>query len=179
MGGSISHEYHFLAPMGDEVLSICSNCGHSTKFDEQSDSLEDSCEKCKARELTKSRGIEIGHTFYLGDTYSARQKCEYLTNNGKPETFQMGCMGIGVTRLIAAAVETLSTEREIRWPFSIAPFHVCIIPPKKGSKEEALVSDHVNNIYKQLDGFSELNDAVIIDDRAGMTIGKRLIEVKW
>lgn len=179
MGGSISHEYHFLAPMGDEVLSLCANCGHSTKFDEQLDTLEDVCVKCKSRELTKSRGIEIGHTFYLGETYTARQKGEYLQTNGKPAPLQMGCMGIGVTRLIAAAVETLSSEREIRWPQSIAPFQVCIIPPKKGSKEEEVAVHYVNDIYKQLNDISDLNDLIVMDDRPKLTIGKRLNELKW
>lgn len=178
MGGSISHEYHFMAPIGDEVLSICSNCGHSMKFDEKSDSLEDACEKCRANDWTKRRGIEIGHTFYLGDTYTARQKGEYLSKCGKPTILQMGCMGIGVTRLIGAAVETLSDEREIRWPRSIAPFQVCIIPPKIGSKEEVSTSHHVNGIYQQLNSISALDDSIVIDDRK-LTIGKRLIEVKW
>lgn len=179
MGGSISHEYHFLAPVGDEVLSICTNCGHSTKFDDQSDSLENACGKCKASDLTKSRGIEIGHTFYLGDTYTARQKAEYLQNCGKPAILQMGCMGIGVTRLIAAAVETLSNEREIRWPNTLAPFQVCIVPPKGGSKEEKAIPHYVEDIYKQLNSFSELDDSIVIDDRKKSTIGQRLIEAKW
>lgn len=179
MGGSVSHEYHFLAPMGDEVLSICTNCGYSTKFDQQSDSFEDACRQCAARDLTKSRGIEIGHTFYLGDTYTARQKGEYQQKSGKPAILQMGCAGIGVTRLIAAAVETLSKEREIRWPFSIAPFQVCIITPKKGSKEEETTSKYIIDIYKQLNDLRELDDSVLIDDRPKFTIGKRLIEVKW
>lgn len=179
MGGSISHEYHFLAPLGDEVMSICANCGHSTKFDDQSDSLENACGKCKASDLTKSRGIEIGHTFYLGDAYTVRQKAEYQQNSGKPAIFQMGCMGIGVTRLIAAAVETLSNEREIRWPFTLAPFQVCIVPPKGGSKEEKAVPHHAENIYNQLNSFGELDDSIVIDDRKKLTIGQRLIEAKW
>lgn len=135
--------------------------------------------KCKSRGLTKSRGIEIGHTFYLGDTYTARLKAEYLQNNGKPELLQMGCMGIGVTRLIAAAVETLSNEREIRWPVSLAPFHVVIIPPKKGSKEDGTAGHYAKNIYEQLNGVRELEDSVVIDDRSKLTIGKRLIADKW
>lgn len=179
MGGSISHEYHFLAPMGDEVLTLCTNCGHSVKFDESIDTLEDLCVKCKSRDLTKSRGIEIGHTFYLGDTYTAKQKGEYLQNNGKPALLQMGCMGIGVTRLIAAAVETLSHEREIRWPVSIAPFQVVIVPPKKGSKEDATAGHYANDIYQQLNGVRELEDSIVIDDRSKLTIGKRLIGNKW
>lgn len=179
MGGSVSHEYHFLASMGDEVLSICSNCGHSTKMDEHSDALELACVKCNSSESTKSRGIEIGHTFYLGDTYTARQEGQYLQSNGKPGTLQMGCMGIGVTRLIAAAVETLSNEREIRWPELLEPFRVCIVPPKKGSKEEAVGCSQMQSIYKQLNDLSDLNDLIVIDDRPKLTIGKRLIEMKW
>lgn len=181
MGGSMSHEYHFLAPgIGDEILSICSNCRHSFKFDENNDSLADVCEKCETKSITKNRGIEIGHTFYLGDTYTAKQKGVYSNACGKPVPLQMGCMGIGVTRLIAAAVETLSSEREIRWPWSIAPFHVCIVSPKRGSNEETSEAQtFVTNIYKQLNEMDQLSDSIVIDDRSKMTIGKRLMEIKW
>lgn len=90
----------------------------------------------------------------------------------------MGCYGIGVTRLIAAAVESLSTDQEIRWPFAIAPFTVCIVPPKSGSKEEPIVQHFLNSIYKQLNSMNALENSIIVDDRPKLTIGKRLIDAK-
>lgn len=90
----------------------------------------------------------------------------------------MGCYGIGITRLIAASVETLSTENEIRWPFSLAPFSVCIIPPKSGSREEESVAHLTDLVYGELTKTDKLTDDIIVDDRIGLTIGKRLLEAK-
>ena len=90
----------------------------------------------------------------------------------------MGSYGIGVTRLIAASIETLSSEHEIRWPFLLAPFTVCIIPPKSGSKEEGSVQHFTRQIYNQLNQLPGLTDSIVTDDRTHMTIGKRLLEAK-
>ncbi len=90
----------------------------------------------------------------------------------------MGCYGIGISRLIAASIEKLSTENEIRWPFVVAPFSVCIIPPKSGSREEESVGHLTNLIYSELAKTNELIDDIIVDDRIGLTIGKRFLEAK-
>lgn len=90
----------------------------------------------------------------------------------------MGCYGIGVTRLLAASIESLSQKNEIRWPFALAPYTVCLIPPKDGSKEQTLVNHFTNQIYRELDNVPALKNSVIIDDRCNLTIGKRLIEAK-
>ena len=79
-------------------------------------------------ELLIERGIEIGHVFYLGTKYSKAMKATFLAENGKPTEFEMGCYGIGVTRLPAAAIEQNHDERGIIWPDAIAPFTVVICP---------------------------------------------------
>lgn len=73
--------------------------------------------------------FQIGHTFFLGTKYSEPLKAVYKENHNI-EPLSMGCYGIGITRLIASAAEVLSTEQELRWPISLAPYTVCIIPPK-------------------------------------------------
>jgi prolyl-tRNA synthetase len=78
--------------------------------------------------LAIERGIEIGHVFYLGTKYSKDMKATFLADNGKPSEFEMGCYGIGITRLPAAAVEQNHDERGIIWPDAIAPFTVVICP---------------------------------------------------
>ncbi len=78
--------------------------------------------------LAIERGIEIGHVFYLGTKYSKAMKATFLAENGKPAEFEMGCYGIGVTRLPAAAIEQNHDERGIIWPDAIAPFSVVICP---------------------------------------------------
>ena len=78
--------------------------------------------------LAIERGIEIGHIFYLGTKYSQAMNATFLGENGKPAHFEMGCYGIGVTRLPAAAIEQSHDERGIIWPDAIAPFTVVVCP---------------------------------------------------
>ena len=79
-------------------------------------------------ELEIKRGIEVGHIFQLGTKYSEAMKASVLDENGQSVTMTMGCYGIGVSRIVAAAIEQNHDERGIVWPASIAPFHVAITP---------------------------------------------------
>ena len=78
--------------------------------------------------LAIERGIEVGHVFYLGTKYSQAMNATFLGENGKPQFFEMGCYGIGITRLPAAAIEQNHDERGIIWPDAIAPFIVVLCP---------------------------------------------------
>jgi len=78
--------------------------------------------------LSIERGIEVGHVFYLGTKYSQAMNATFLGENGKPQFMEMGCYGIGITRLPAAAIEQNHDERGIIWPDAIAPFTVVICP---------------------------------------------------
>jgi prolyl-tRNA synthetase len=78
--------------------------------------------------LAIERGIEIGHIFFLGTKYSAAMNATFLGEDGKPQLMQMGCYGIGITRLPAAAIEQNNDERGIIWPDAIAPFTVVVCP---------------------------------------------------
>jgi prolyl-tRNA synthetase len=78
--------------------------------------------------LAIERGIEVGHVFYLGTKYSQVMNATFLDENGKPQFMEMGCYGIGITRLPAAAIEQNHDERGIIWPDAIAPFTVVICP---------------------------------------------------
>lgn len=178
MGGISSHEYHYLASIGDELLVKCSQCGHIEKNESESQELPEQCSKCSSNKLEQNKAIEVGHTFYLGNTYTKRQKANYLQLNGKPSTLEMGCHGIGITRLIAAAIETLSSETEIRWPAALAPFAACLILPKKGSKEEKSTVNLTNEIMNAIAENPTLKDSCVIDDQLKLTIGSRMREVK-
>lgn len=129
MGGKISHEYHFLTQIGEDQIVECPTCSIMVNKEV---CLENGkiCEDCNQDKLIKHNGIEIGHTFILEDKYTKLLKATYLNKDGKPDFLQMGCYGIGVTRLIAAAIEYLSSEHELRWPFALAPYSICIIGPK-------------------------------------------------
>jgi prolyl-tRNA synthetase len=78
--------------------------------------------------LAIQRGIEVGHVFLLGSYYSEKMNANYLDEQGKPQLMQMGCYGIGVTRILGAAIEQNFDERGIIWPAAIAPFAVVICP---------------------------------------------------
>ncbi len=78
--------------------------------------------------LAIQRGIEVGHVFFLGTKYSEAMKATFLDETGKPQLMQMGCYGIGVTRILGAAIEQNHDERGIVWPLALAPFSVVICP---------------------------------------------------
>src|SRR5690606_39906293 len=78
--------------------------------------------------LRIQRGIEVGHVFFLGDKYSRALNATFLETDGKPVVMQMGCYGIGISRVAAAAIEQNHDDRGIIWPRAIAPFEVVICP---------------------------------------------------
>ena len=78
--------------------------------------------------LEIKKGIEVGHIFQLGDKYSNALNAAALNEQGKAQTLTMGCYGIGVTRVVAAAIEQNHDENGIQWPTALAPFQVVIIP---------------------------------------------------
>lgn len=174
MGGSLSHEYHFPAAVGEDSLLNCAKCGYSCN----KELAQDACPKCKSTDFKTTQGIEIAHTFVLEDKYTKPLKATYLMSNGKPTPLIMGCYGIGISRLVAASLEVLSTENELRWPFKLAPFDICIISPKSGSKEDTKqVQEICASIERELKKqIGEKN--FVVDDRTNLTIGKRLMEAK-
>ncbi|KAG7157704.1 proline--tRNA ligase-like [Homarus americanus] len=176
IGGSFSHEYHYQAAIGEDTLLLCEACGVSTNAELVTNSDDASCDKC-GNHMTKTAGIEVGHTFLLGTKYSGPLKASYQNEKGKPELLQMGCYGLGVSRIMAATVEVLSQGDCIRWPWVLAPFKVCLISPKKGSKEASAVSwvAHLADVISSIPGFE---DDVIVDDRDTLTIGKRVMKAK-
>ena len=110
--------------------------------------------------LAMQRGIEVGHVFYLGTKYSKAMNASYLDENGKPQFLEMGCYGIGVTRLLGAAIEQSHDERGIVWPASMAPFAVVLCPI--GYDRSAEVKSAADQLHEQLQ--SQGID-VMLDDR--------------
>ena len=111
-------------------------------------------------ELAIERGIEIGHVFYLGTKYSKAMNATFLGEDGKPQPMEMGCYGIGITRLPAAAIEQNHDERGIIWPDAIAPFTVVVCPI--GMDRSEAVKLEAERIYNELLGAGV---DVILDDR--------------
>ena len=106
------------------------------------------------------RGIEVGHVFQLGTRYSEAMKCTYLDENGKSQPMLMGCYGIGVTRLLGAAIEQGHDEKGILWPISMAPFELVICPV--GYDKSKLVRQAADDLHQQL---QNAGIDVVLDDR--------------
>jgi len=106
------------------------------------------------------RGIEVGHVFQLGTRYSEAMNCVFLDEKGQTQPMVMGCYGIGVTRLLGAAIEQCFDEKGIIWPLSIAPFQVVICPMAYDRSEE--VKKTVDQLHDQL---TAAGIEVIVDDR--------------
>ena len=110
--------------------------------------------------LAIQRGIEVGHVFYLGTVYSAPMKATFLDENGKPQLMEMGCYGIGVTRLLGAAIEQNHDEKGIIWPDAMAPFTVALAP--MGYDRSAMVKETADTLYAEL---LAAGVDVLLDDR--------------
>jgi prolyl-tRNA synthetase len=110
--------------------------------------------------LAIQRGIEVGHVFYLGTKYSSALNATFIDDDGKSKVIEMGCYGIGVTRLLGAAIEQNHDARGIIWPRAIAPFEVVVVP--LGYGKSAAVREVADDLYRQL---SAAGVEVILDDR--------------
>jgi len=115
---------------------------------------------CGKGKITIARGIEVGHIFQLGQTYSKKLNCTVLDENGKSIVTTMGCYGIGVSRVVGAAIEQHHDDNGIVWPTAMAPFQVTLIP--MNMKKSERVREAAEKLY------NELKDAgidVLFDDR--------------
>ena len=110
--------------------------------------------------LAIERGIEVGHVFQLGTAYSAAMNCVYLDEKGQPVPMQMGCYGIGVTRILGAAIEQNFDDKGIVWPDAIAPFEIVLCP--MGYDRSELVKAETDRLYAELQAAGV---DVIVDDR--------------
>jgi prolyl-tRNA synthetase len=119
----------------------------------------DPCPRCDKGKLETHRGIEVGQIFYLGRKYSEAMGATYLDAEGQERAIEMGCYGIGISRLVAAAIEQNHDVNGIIWPLSIAPFQVLILPINYKDKAIREITDR---LYRELQQF---HLEVLLDDR--------------
>ncbi|WP_289283227.1 MULTISPECIES: proline--tRNA ligase [unclassified Methylophaga] len=110
--------------------------------------------------LEIARGIEVGHIFQLGENYSSKLNAVVLTESGKSQVITMGCYGIGVSRVVAAAIEQNHDDRGIIWPESIAPYQVVLVPVN--AHKSVRVKEKAEEVYQQL---LDAGVDVLLDDR--------------
>lgn len=157
IGGNLSHEFHILAETGEsqifaekalfEQVENGNYDFNSLKdFYAAADEMHDES-KCDAKDLVTKRGIEVGHIFNFGTKYSEPLKALVANKEGKNTAVNMGSYGIGVSRVLAAIIESSHDENGIIWPEEVCPFKVVVNPLKV--KDEAVMSK-ANEIYEKL-----------------------------
>jgi len=168
IGGNLSHEFHILAKTGEsEVFAEKKlfeqvengNYDFNTLKDyyAAADEMHDES-KCSDKEIVSKRGIEVGHIFNFGTKYSDSLKALVTNKEGKDVAVNMGSYGIGVSRVLAAIIESSHDENGIIWPEEVCPFKVVINPLKV--KDEQVMSK-ANELYEKL---KEQNIEVLLDD---------------
>ena len=163
IGGAGSKEFMVLADSGEDTIMVCDSCDFGANVEVMAVD-ETTCPKCGG-ELSQTKGIEAGHIFQLGTTYSEAMKAEFLNKNQKLEPFVMGTYGIGVSRLLAGIIEQNHDEKGCIWTMESAPFTVDIIVAKGKNAEQMAVATKLYNklIAKGVD--------VLLDDRADKKTG--------
>ena len=194
IGGDASEEFHVLAETGEDTIAISDASEYAIntelllKEGEDIASLEGKPSPDGKGVIQIKKGIEVGHIFQLGKVYAEDMKANVLNKEGKASTLFMGCYGIGVSRLVAAAIEQNNDDKGIVWPHSIAPFDINIIAIGYGKDQK--IADASIKLYSELkdmgyevllddrkDGYgTKMKDSELIGVPLNIIIGKKFIE---
>ena len=164
IGGDVSEEFHIIADSGEDLLAISDASDFAAnvevlEYEKDPSELDGQPSPDGKGKLIIKRGIEVGHIFQLGQKYSEKMSVSIKDSSGKGIDSFMGCYGIGVSRIVAAAIEKNHDDKGIIWPYAIAPFHVNVIclDPKK---EEVL--KECESVYQII---KDAGHDVLLDDR--------------
>ncbi len=156
IGGNLSHEFMIMAPSGEDTVIACTSCDWAANI-EKASGLSD-CPRCHGA-ITRETAIEVGHVFYLGEKYSEPMKAVFSDQDGVEKPFVMGCYGIGVSRLLACAIEQSHDENGMIWPVSIAPWKMTVLPLGPKACENTEVHALIGTLENRFPG------EVYVDDR--------------
>ena len=166
IGGDSSEEFHVLAENGEDTIAVSDSSEFAIntelllKDGEDITTLEGKPSPDGNGTIQIKKGIEVGHIFKLGKLYAESMKANVLNAEGKASTLYMGCYGIGVSRLVAAAIEQNFDEKGIIWPHSIAPFGINIIAI--GFDKDKEIASASIQLYEEL---TDMGYDVLLDDR--------------
>lgn len=147
IGGSCSHEFHLECESGQDTILICLICDFVGNLEVFHNPNQPICPHCSSTKLSVKKGLEIGHTFLLGTKYSNILDAKFKDQQGKESVMEMGCFGIGVTRLLAAIVEASHDENGIIWPSIISPFQSYIIPLNNDINPDTYNPNHQQALF--------------------------------
>ena len=194
IGGDVSEEFHILAENGEDTIAVSDSSDFAIntelllKEGEDLNSLQGKPSPDGEGVIEIKKGIEIGHIFQLGRVYADAMNANVLDQEGKATSLFMGCYGIGVSRLVAAAIEQNNDDKGIIWPDSIAPYEVNIVPIGFDKNEE--IAKAAIDLYNQLlsmgyeamlddrkDGYgTKMKDAELIGVPINVIIGKQYLQ---
>ena len=166
IGGDASEEFHVLAENGEDTIAISDSSDFAINTEllleegEDIESLQGKPSPDGEGIIEIKKGIEVGHIFQLGKVYTDAMKANVLDNEGKAQNLYMGCYGIGVSRLVAAAIEQNNDDKGIIWPEAMTPFEVNIIAI--GFDKDKKIVKASTDLYNKL---SSMGYEVMLDDR--------------
>jgi len=163
-----SHEFQTATPYGEDEIYLCKKCKLAVNK-EIIEKEKNLCPKCKSKDLKITKAIEVGNIFKLGDRFSKAFDFFYTDKQGQPKPVQMGCYGIGPSRLMGAIVEVYHDERGIIWPKAVSPFDVHLVQIENNPKIEKASED----IYTLL---QKSDFGVLYDDRQDKTAGEKFAD---
>lgn len=163
IGGDVSHEFHVIADSGEDAIAYCPTSDFAANIEVPSvQHAKEGDPSPDGKGILKfARGIEVGHIFQLGDKYSQAMGAKVLNSDSQEVVMQMGCYGIGVSRIVAAAIEQSHDEKGMIWPDSMAPFEIVLIPI--GADKSSAVQETTEKLYQH---YLNRGIDVLMDDRA-------------
>ena len=176
IGGDSSEEFHVLAENGEDTIAISNSSEFAIntelllKDGEDINSLEGKPSPDGNGTIQIKKGIEVGHIFKLGKLYAESMKANVLNADGKASTLYMGCYGIGISRVVAAAIEQNYDDRGIVWPKTMSPFQVALI--ELDSRKNADIRNYTESIYEEL----VKNQVDVIYDNRDLKLGNKLAD---
>lgn len=173
IGGSLSHEYHIPCDVGEDTIRYCEKCNFHSNEDGIPSCPHVSSHSCQFCEI---KGIEVAHAFFLGTKYTDMFDVSYVDHDGSKSVVQMGCYGIGVSRVLAAAVEygCKHQSEKLVWPRAIAPYPICIAPMSQSPCDSLL--ERAMELYDIVS--HSFPGEVVLEDRLHLTLGARLRSVE-
>jgi prolyl-tRNA synthetase len=162
-----SHEFQTLCAVGEDTVYLCEKC--QIGVNKEIVSEQNSCPECGNVDLVEKKGIEVGNIFKLMARFSSAFGFRYLDNQGKEQNVQMGCYGIGPSRVLGTLVEVFHDDKGIIWPENVAPFRYHLLA--LGKEEETF--EAAQNLYQEL---SDKGVEVLFDDRRNVSAGEKFAD---
>lgn len=197
IGGEFSHEYQLPVSSGEDTIVKCGDCQHASNMElchgkSSSGEAEEKviiCPNCRSKQVKTAQALELGHTFLLSTTYSEPLGAKYISGDekGGRRILEMGCYGLGLTRILGAGIDLFSQVPDsrskedllqLRWPSRVEPYDVGIVSPAKRSESYHKGStEFIEQLVARSLDVSRDTD-VLVEDREKEGIGRRVIRLK-